>query len=214
MKTDKPQIVIFEEEKDIITVWEDFFSENYNLSFANINTYINSKNIKFNDDSVYICSSNINIELFDKIKNYNVLFLINNNREIKMFKDQGFFIKPVYLEDLAPVIKKTYYMNRSSGYEKINIKNHILFSFEKKLISLDTNETVLLTEKEVSILIELNRRERTTKKEKLLTEVWGYNSQINTSTIETHIHRLRKKLKKFSKSSLKIKTIKGGYSIF
>ena len=62
-------------------------------------------------------------------------------------------------------------------------------------------------------MIELTNSKNTISKEKLLTEVWGYNLQINTTTVETHIHRLRKKLKKFSKSSIKIETKNGGYSI-
>ena len=45
MKVDKQKLVIFEEKKDLINVWKDFFSTKYKLSFINIKSsqnYINS----------------------------------------------------------------------------------------------------------------------------------------------------------------------------
>ena len=213
MKTDKPQLVIFELEKDIIAVWKDFFSVDYNLEFANINSDLKSQKINFNNDTVFIYNSEINIELLDKIENCEALFLTNNTKKLKRFKQKQFMIKPVYLSDIDFEIKKIHETKRSKSYEKLKIKDHVLLPFDKKLISLNTNEVILLTEKEVSILIELSNSKKTILKEKLLTEVWGYNDQINTTTVETHIHRLRKKLKKFSKSSIEIITKRGGYSL-
>lgn len=211
MKTDKLQLVIFEEEKDIIAVWRDFFSDNYNLEFANMNSDLKSQSISFNHKTVFICDSDINIELLDKIKKYEVLFLISDTKKFKKFKKQQFMIKPVYLNDVDSEIKKIHETKRQKFYEKLKIKNHLLFPFDKRLISLDNKETILLTEKEVAILIELSNNDKPILKEKLLTDVWGYSDQINTSTVETHIHRLRKKLKKLSKPSIAIITKRGGY---
>ena len=213
MKTDKPQLVIFEEEKDIIAVWKDFFSDNYNLEFVNINSDLKSKIINFNHEAVFICNSYINTDLLDKIKNKEILFLVNDTKEFKRLKKEQFMVKPVYLTDVDSEIKKIHEAKFSKRYEKVKIKNLLLLPFDKKLVSPDSKETILLTEKEVSILIELTNSKNTISKEKLLTEVWGYNVQINTTTVETHIHRLRKKLKKFSKSSIKIETKRGGYSL-
>ena len=213
MKTDKPQLVIFEEEKDIIAVWKDFFSDNYNLEFVNINSDLKSKIINFNHEAVFICNSYINTDLLDKIKNKEILFLVNDTKEFKRLKKEQFMVKPVYLTDVDSEIKKIHEAKFSKRYEKVKIKNLLLLPFDKKLVSPDSKETILLTEKEVSILIELTNSKKIILKEKLLTKVWGYNVQINTTTVETHIHRLRKKLKKFSKSSIKIETKRGGYSL-
>ena len=75
---------------------------------------------------------------------------------------------------------------------------------QKKLISKDKSEFIKLTEK-VQILTELNNPNFISSKEYLLKKVWNYNPNINTTTVETHIHRLRKKLTKFSKTKLAIK---------
>ncbi|MDE2578037.1 MAG: response regulator transcription factor [Hyphomicrobiales bacterium] len=52
-----------------------------------------------------------------------------------------------------------------------------------------------LTEKEAAILAFLHRRAPLpASREILLREVWGYNGRVATRTLETHIHRLRKKI--------------------
>ena len=58
---------------------------------------------------------------------------------------------------------------------------------------------IKLTEKEVQILIDLDNSKITSSKKHLLEKVWKYNPDIKTSTVETHIHRLRKKLLRYSK---------------
>jgi two-component system phosphate regulon response regulator PhoB len=56
-----------------------------------------------------------------------------------------------------------------------------------KLIELTAIEFKL-----VSLLME--RRGRTQSREKLLNDVWGYESIIDTRTVDTHVRRLREKL--------------------
>lgn len=55
----------------------------------------------------------------------------------------------------------------------------------------------------------MHRRGRVEPRDRLLTEVWGYDHAVETRTIDTHILRLRKKLGKAGSS---IETIRGfGY---
>ena len=84
---------------------------------------------------------------------------------------------------------------------------------DKKLYSNDKSEFIKLTEKEVQILIELDNSKITSSKKHLLEKVWKYNPNIKTSTVETHIHRLRKKLLRFSQEKLTIKYGRYGYYI-
>lgn len=218
MKVDKLKLVIFEENTDIIKIWKDFFQNKYKLCFKNIKSDQNLYKIGFDKNTIFIFNSDIKTNLFDTFSDIKVIFLIDSKNNFKKeyyknLKQKEFFLKPVSLNEIDSVIKKTYYTNDFSFHEEIIIKNHLLMPLDKKLIFIRNKESISLTEKEVSILIELSQSKKVVSKEKLLTEVWGYNSQMNTTTVETHIHRLRQKLKKFSNSGNVIKTTNGGYSI-
>ena len=47
----------------------------------------------------------------------------------------------------------------------------------------------------------------------LQKNVWSYQSDIETHTVETHIYRLREKLKPKASKFISIKTSKDGYSV-
>ena len=65
----------------------------------------------------------------------------------------------------------------------------------KKIVILGEQAKIELTEKEVGILkCLINSGEEYVGKEKLLKQVWDYNSDVTTHTLETHIYRLRQKL--------------------
>lgn len=68
-------------------------------------------------------------------------------------------------------------------------------SADRRLVDDETNENIQLTEKETDILKCLCRaKDRTVKRDVLLAEVWGYSAAAETHTLDTHIHRLRKKI--------------------
>lgn len=69
-----------------------------------------------------------------------------------------------------------------------------------------------LTEKETAILARLaSARGEVVARETLLREVWGYNDRVATHTVETHIHRLRRKLERSQRRRLRLQTAPGGY---
>ena len=218
MKDDKPKLVIFEENKDLMKVWEDFFYNKYQLIFINIKSYQNLYKMDFNNKTIFIFNKDIKTNFFNKFRENKVIFLVDKKRKFikkyyKNLKEIEFFLKPVSLNEIDSVIQEKNYANKFTDHEKIAIKNHLLMPIDRRLVFTHNKESILLTEKEVSILIELSQSKKVMSKEKLLTEVWGYNSQMNTTTVETHIHRLRQKLKKFTNSRIEIKTKNGGYSI-
>lgn len=124
----------------------------------------------------------------------------------------NFIYKPVYVSDLLEKIKR-------SSREKDTHK-HDLFFFgvklcrkERALTTGNTDQKLFLTEKEVQIYEYLCScfPNPTTKKD-LLDKVWGINHDVTTHTAETHIYRLRKKLKQL-KGSPKLATTKKGYHL-
>jgi two-component system phosphate regulon response regulator PhoB len=73
-------------------------------------------------------------------------------------------------------------------------------------------KSVRLTSVEFKLLSMLMHRQgRVQTRDRLLNEVWGYESAIDTRTVDTHVRRLRKKL---GKASAAIETVRGfGYRI-
>jgi DNA-binding response OmpR family regulator len=71
---------------------------------------------------------------------------------------------------------------------------------------------VRLTSVEFKLLSMLMQRQgRVQARDRLLNEVWGYESLIDTRTVDTHVRRLRKKL---GKAAVAIETVRGfGYRI-
>ena len=73
------------------------------------------------------------------------------------------------------------------------------FTFQpgsKHLIS-EKGGKLRLTEKETAILRFLYRaRQSVVTRDVLLKEVWGYNANVTTHTLETHIYRLRQKIER------------------
>ena len=62
-------------------------------------------------------------------------------------------------------------------------------------------------------LLYLYNSSKSQKISTILKTVWGYSSNIETHTVETHVHRLRKKFEnKFNDNSL-IRIDKDGYYI-
>jgi len=85
---------------------------------------------------------------------------------------------------------------------------------DKILTDEETGEKIRLTEKETAILKFLKRGEGATiSREKLLNEVWGYNANVTTHTLETHVYRLRQKIESDQTKAKIILTESGGYSM-
>ena len=71
-----------------------------------------------------------------------------------------------------------------------------------------------LTEKEAAILRFLHRAQRqAVPRETLLRDVWGYNANVTTHTLETHIYRLRQKIEDDPTDARLLITDAGGYKL-
>ena len=79
---------------------------------------------------------------------------------------------------------------------------------------LKKNDSELkLSEKEINFLILFSKSKKPISRNLVLKNVWNYSLESETHTVETHIHRLRKKiLKKFGDNNF-IKNNNKGYYI-
>jgi DNA-binding response OmpR family regulator len=72
----------------------------------------------------------------------------------------------------------------------------------------------LLTEKETAILARLARaRGGVVARDVLLREIWGYSPAVDTHTLETHIHRLRRKIEDASGRPKLLLSAPSGYRL-
>ena len=92
-------------------------------------------------------------------------------------------------------------VQRQFGQLKIDVDSHEVFV---------NDELVSLTALEFKLLRQLvDRRGRVQSRDQLLSDVWGYSSDVTTRTVDTHIKRLREKLGDMGKY---VQTIRGvGY---
>jgi DNA-binding response OmpR family regulator len=83
-----------------------------------------------------------------------------------------------------------------------------------KLLLDEKDKKIRLTEKETNILKYLYRAGgKPVGREELLSEVWGYNANVTTHTLETHIYRLRQKIEPDPSNARLLLTESGGYRL-
>jgi DNA-binding response OmpR family regulator len=88
------------------------------------------------------------------------------------------------------------------------------FRPRSKILLNSNGSKMRLTDKETGILRYLYRAgQRPVSRETLLQEVWGYNSEVTTHTLETHIYRLRQKIEKDAANPAILVTEAGGYKL-
>ncbi len=102
-----------------------------------------------------------------------------------------FLEKPLKLEELFQHCIK---LSNSNGQKAFSMGPYTLFPKTRYALHTITGVQCSLTEKEIAILEVLYQAKETVSKEAILENVWGYQSDIDTHTLETHIYKLRKKL--------------------
>ena len=147
----------------------------------------------------------------------NCLIISESNSQILLIKNidyKNFFELndlPLPLKKLLELINikliKLKFNNQSKiiikGYE-LNLNSKFFFKGNLKL---------KLTEKEIEIILYLNDKKIKHNVADLQKNIWGYSSDMETHTVETHIYRLRKKISDLFKDEKFILSHKNGYFI-
>ena len=163
---------------------------------------------------------NLNFELikaqendFQKIvSNLTSDFLIISKKNLEKINNQIILRDlPIKMNKIIELINVQFLKNRFNLQSNINIDSYKLNLNSRKIIKDDID--LDLTERETNIIIYLYKSKLPVKIDELQKKVWGYSSELETHTVETHIYRLRKKMKeKFSDENF-ISSLKNGYKI-
>jgi hypothetical protein len=179
---------------------------------------------------------NLNLCAQDAEKHNSLVIFFVKKEDINYFSKKKIYSFPSIFVTESSTPKSAF---SSELREQLNMPFTIL-EFEKKVISLvaknefkrnsliklvdytidkngrkimKNNLELKLSEKEINFLILFSKNREPISRNLVLKKVWNYSSESETHTVETHIHRLRKKiLEKFGDSNF-IKNNNKGYYI-
>ncbi len=173
-------------------------------------------NEKIPEESIVLFFINKNNKSdFIKIKEKNlplILITPKNLSEIKLINNfNEEIIMPFRVSDLKTKIISVLAKYKFKFNSLINLKDYTIDKYERKIKK--NNIELQLTEKETELLVLFSKEKEPLSRNFVLEKVWKYSAKTDTHTVETHIHRLRKKfLDKFNDKNF-IKNNNKGYYI-
>ena len=140
-----------------------------------------------------------------KIDKNKILFLTKEK------KNNQHITYPIQIKNLIEKINIKLIKQKYNNQSYLKVSNYIL-NLNSRIISKNNN-SLKLTEKEINIILFLNDHKNPQKVNILQNQVWGYLSELETHTVETHIYRLRKKINDHFNDSNFIISTDDGYLI-
>ncbi len=165
--------------------------------------------IKYENEDYFVKENNADIK--------NCFFITKSNQKLlsdKTLSEKNFLnldVLPLPLNKLIELINIQLIKLRYNHQSKVNIKGYEI-NLNSKFFTKD-GSSIKLTEKEIEIILYLNGSQIKHDVLDLQKNIWGYSSDMETHTVETHVYRLRKKISnKFNDESF-ILSHKNGYFI-
>ena len=183
-----------------------FGSSNFNTSLEELKDHLNFRLTTSNDNLERVSFESYDVFIIHKDflkhnnENKKLLQKINKIKILATKSDESYddvfsniLILPIHINDLNKAVEDSVVKKSFNKNSSIKIKEYILNKNEKKLIKNDNH--IFLTEKEIQLLELFLAKSKSISKNKILKEVWKYSTEADTHTVETHVYRLRKKIK-------------------
>ena len=181
----------------------------YNI-LDEIKDYLKFQILYYNNEESFLNSNNFNLnDSLILVKSNKQVFL--NNGKIsrkKFFSIQNY---PITIDKLVETLNVNLIKQKYNYQSNININSYVL-NLNSRIITKN-NQSLKLTQKEIDIILFLNDYDKPQKVSILQNKVWGYSLELETHTVETHIYRLRKKIKDEFKDNNFILSNDDGYFI-
>ena len=177
-------------------------------SFKKFNEIIQDSKVK---NSSILVASLKDYDLFINSKlNIPVLFL--NFGSKKSYTTSAEIINcPFQLNNFVEKINVIFLKNKFLNNSNLNILNYEINLNSKEI--LRDGQKLKLTEREINFILFLKNSNSPQNIKSILKSVWQYSPNLETHTVETHVHRLRKKFFSHFKDDNFIKINKKGYFI-
>ena len=189
------------------------FSEYKIEYYENLNLCVT--NAKKKNQLVVFFVSEINKNFFNEIKKNNYpLICIGESSVLKNILSVEFSDRlnmPFTILDFKKKVITAIAKNEFKKNSLIHLSGYII---DKNVRKIKKNNLELqLSEKEINFLVLFSKNKKPISRNLVLKNVWNYSAESETHTVETHIHRLRKKiLEKFGDNNF-IKNDNKGYYI-
>ena len=149
--------------------------------------------------------------LNDKIKLLKNCLILSNQKYLDINNFIVLYDLPINILKLTEKINIEFLKLQYSSQSKIKLNNYIIDLNSREMLTKINK--IKLTEKEINTIIYLSRTNKPVDVEELQKKVWGYQNEIETHTVETHIYRLRKKISDNFNDKKFIVSEKNGYKI-
>ena len=161
----------------------------------------------------FVNKKNINFFNNNKINNFPSILITEFSNSKSTFPNElrEHLNMPFNILELEKKIISLVAKNEFKNNSLIQLNDYIIDKNERKIKK--NNLELRLSEKEINFIILFKKSKKPISRNLLLKNVWNYSLESETHTVETHIHRLRKKiLKKFGDNNF-IKNNNKGYYI-
>ena len=118
---------------------------------------------------------------------------------------------PIKLSKLIEKLNIEFLKRNFHSQSELKIQKYKLDVNSRELIF--NTKKIKLTEKESNIILYISNSTKPVSIEDLQLNVWGYHSDLETHTVETHVYRLRKKILATFEDKDFINSKKNGYQI-
>ena len=146
--------------------------------------------------------------------NQGVIYLSDKNNTLfnnQITNNQSVINYPLSLFNLIEKINLLYLKDEFANKSKIKILEYTINMNTREIFK--DKKKLKLTEREIDLLLFLKKVKEPQSIDNILKLVWKYSVEMETHTVETHVHRLRKKILDIFDDKNFIKNNKRGYYI-
>jgi len=187
----------------------DLFKESLRAIIESLNkidgpSFLLVKEIKETADNLDVIISDCELKYIEKFINTNHLHdfnpdlikvIISDKKNVNLSHRDICLIKPFQFSEMRNILFN-FYSQILTGKADCVKWGSLALSFSDKLLSFDGKNSVYLTDKESDIMTALlEKKYKGINREQILFDVWGFSKKMSTHTFETHLYRLRKKIK-------------------
>ena len=187
------------------------FCEHQNLiiyKFTSLYHILEELSLDLNFKITFVDSEN---SLNDKVKNLNNYLIIADKRYSNISNQFVLDSIPINIFKLVEKINIEFLKLQFNSQSEIKVNNYTIDLNSREI--LKENTKLKLTEKEINTITYLSKSSKPVSINELQKNVWSYQSDIETHTVETHIYRLRKKFLNTFNDNEFIISKKNGYQI-